>query len=531
MRRRDQRALDEIFRACRTVLGENLWKRIIALHGSADAADRICETLKSAHRAFAVPPFLPDLARLEKAIEDVTSVDVIIPENPAQVTLNPTVTLVDLSWKHLLPFVEPAHGEERPAPEPGEEIFLLWKDPATGQLRIGPAGQDDLLALKIVVEDLNPCTLAKDEGLPVSSIDALLNRASHKGILIKPGSQIRRDQTFPSGAHIDAQYFSSQTFTLQWHVTQACDLHCRHCYDRSDRSALQIEAAYRVIADLHDFCRLKGVSGHISFSGGNPLLHPHFTELYRVASAHGFGLAILGNPAPREKVEEIIAIEMPSFFQVSLEGLEEHNDAMRGQGHFRRTLGFLGDLRDLGVYSMVMLTLTAGNIDQVIPLAERLRGLTDLFTFNRLSTVGEGAGLSLPPRDVYMRFLEKYLETAESNPVIGLKDNLINILLHKRGVPLFGGCAGYGCSAAFNFLALLPDGEVHACRKFPSPIGNVHRQRLAEIYDSEEAARYRAGPAACAGCAIRPVCGGCLASTYSQGLDVFRERDPLCFMT
>ena len=31
----------------------------------------------------------------------------------------------------------------------------------------------------------------------------------------------------------------------------------------------------------------------------------------------------------------------------------------------------------------------------------------------------------------------------------------------------FGGCTGFGCGAAFNFMAVLPDGEVHACRKVP----------------------------------------------------------------
>jgi sulfatase maturation enzyme AslB (radical SAM superfamily) len=32
----------------------------------------------------------------------------------------------------------------------------------------------------------------------------------------------------------------------------------------------------------------------------------------------------------------LISIQMPSFFQVSLEGLAEHNDNIRGRGHFER---------------------------------------------------------------------------------------------------------------------------------------------------------------------------------------------------
>ena len=229
-------------------------------------------------------------------------------------------------------------------------------------------------------------------------------------------------------------------------------------------------------------------------------------------------------------MEEITAVETPAFYQVSLEGLRAHNDHVRGAGHFDRVMEFLDVLSDLGIYSMVMLTLTRDNIDQVLPLAETLKGKADLFTFNRLSMVGEGANLRLPSKERYMDFLEKYLEEAEVNPVISLKDNLFNVLLHEKGSDLFGGCAGYGCGAAFNFMCVLPDGEAHACRKFPSPIRNVLRERIAGVYDSNAANRYRSGSLACRSCVIRPVCGGCLAVSHSLGLDIFEERDPFCFM-
>lgn len=187
-------------------------------------------------------------------------------------------------------------------------------------------------------------------------------------------------------------------------------------------------------------------------------------------------------------------------------------------------------LRDLGIQAQVMLTLSRDNIDQVLPLAELLRNEADSFTFNRLSQVGEGAQLAIPSRDEYRDFLTDYVEAAKTNPVMSLKDNLTNIILHKRGEALFGGCAGYGCSAAFNFIAILPDGEAHACRKFPSYIGNVYHQSIGEIYDSDAARRYRAGTQACQSCSIRPVCGGCLAVMYGQGFDIFEARDPHCFM-
>ncbi len=286
----------------------------------------------------------------------------------------------------------------------------------------------------------------------------------------------------------------------------------------------------RIIEDLRAFCKNKNVTGAISFTGGNPLLHLSFTEIYRAAAERGFATAILGNPAPAERIAELVAIQMPVFYQVSLEGLREHNDAMRGTGHFDRVLAFLKVLKRLNVSSMVMLTLTSMNIDQVLPLANILRGKADIFHFNRLSMVGEGSQLSLPDARQYRTFLEAYLKAAKTNLAMGMKDNLINILRRNQGDPPFGGCTGHGCGAAFNFVSLLADGKVHACRKFPSLIGDIYRQSLTEIYDSDQANCYRSGSQACWCCTLHPVCGGCLASVHSHNLDVLKEKDPFCFM-
>jgi selenobiotic family peptide radical SAM maturase len=291
-----------------------------------------------------------------------------------------------------------------------------------------------------------------------------------------------------------------------------------------------LDQGIRILDDLYAFCKSRHVGGQVAFTGGNPLLYPHVFELYGAAADRGFILSILGNPAPREQIEKLLEIQKPSHFQVSLEGLPEHNDAIRGEEHFERIMAFLETLQDLEISSMVMLTLTKDNINQVLPLAELLRNRTDVFTFNRLSRVGEGMQLELPSREDYKEFLRAYMEEAEKNPALSMKDNLFGILLHHRGLPLSGGCTGFGCGAAFNFLALLPDGEVHACRKFPSLIGNIYEQNIGEIYDSELARRYRNGTNACRSCAIRPVCGGCLAVAHSQGLDIFEDRDPFCFM-
>ena len=321
----------------------------------------------------------------------------------------------------------------------------------------------------------------------------------------------------------------ADAFTLQWHLTNACELHCRHCYDRSQPGSLPIEQALEVLRCFLAFCDRRRVRPRLCLTGGNPFLYPGFFELYQAAARAQVPLSILGNPVGEALIERLLAIRKPTYYQVSLEGLEATDDEMRGIGHFQRTLRFLATLKRLGVCSHVMLTLNLRNLSEVLPLAESLRGLADRFTFNRLSQVGEGATLAQPTLEEYRAFLRDYALAAERNPALRFKDNLFNLDRRRRGQPLLGGCTGYGCGAAFNFIALLPTGEAHACRKFPSPIGDVAGAGFDAVYDSPEARRYRLGCTECRFCSLRSRCGGCLAVTYGQGRDPLRHRDPHCF--
>jgi len=521
--------IDEQYKACQAVLGEAAWNRLSSHWATVPEIRSISALLHQADNGL-VPAFLADLALLEEACSSVENDREAIQTSVNQTTINPTLKIIELCWKNLTQFLGLNHRETGIHPIQASERILIWYNPHVQRVIARPATDEDLLILKMVVEKISSESIAAQGGLPIGAVDSALFRAVANGLVFTPPSRIKRNPTFfLDDSAMPKQYLSTPSFTLQWHITQVCDLSCKHCYDRSNRKTMALDQAIRVLDDLRAFCKNKYVTGAVSFTGGNPLLHPSFVTIYGAAVERGFTTAILGNPAPQEQLEQLIAIQAPTFFQVSLEGLQKHNDSIRGQGHFERSLAFLGLLKELKISSMVMLTLTSENIDQVLPLTKALLGKADVFHFNRLSMVGEGANLHLPDKQQFRYFLRSYLDATLTNPAMGIKDNLINIFLRDQGLAPFGGCTGFGCGAAFNFVTLLADGEVHACRKFPSPIGNIHQQTLTEIYDSRQADRYRSGSAACSSCTIRPVCGGCLASTYSHTLSIFEDRDPFCF--
>ncbi len=520
-----------IYPACSAIIGADMLKLLVSTSNTSQNPENFPDLLRKQGTALGLPEYLADLARLEWTYGQLGSTFPDVSQQSKALIVNPTLELLELSWQNLTTLINrdvfPASIETTP----GQERVLLWRGPKTDQKKFKVATSADLLVFKMAIEGIDSTEAAKVGGWTVAEVDRLIRHAMEQGLLLAPFSRIRRDPTiFAIQPETDEELLSTSVFTLQWHITQNCDLHCKHCYDRSERTSMPLKSGLAVLDDLYRFCREHNVLGQVSFSGGNPLLYPYFSELYQAAVHKGFEVAILGNPAPRGKIEELLAIREPAFFQVSLEGLEAHNDFIRGPGHFQRVMGFLQLLRDLKIYSMVMLTLTRDNMAQVLPLAEMLRDKVDLFTFNRLAMVGEGAVLQSVPVGEYKKFLEAFIAATETNPCLRLKDNLINIVRHHRGQELFGGCAGHGCGAAFNFLCVLPDGELHACRKFPSLIGNIYEKNISELYDSKRAEQYRAGCLACRACKIRPACGGCLAVAHGFGLNIFEDRDPYCFI-
>ncbi|MGW8286773.1 MAG: thio(seleno)oxazole modification radical SAM maturase SbtM [Desulfobulbales bacterium] len=513
-----------VYPVCHSLIPETLWLQLIA---APDSPELFPDILDTEGNEFQLPEYLGDLARLEVIVFNLAK-EAELPEAFAEkLAINPTLEFFEISWKNLTFLLA---GMEGPVPKKESENVIVWRHPVNGRIRVRPATDEDLLVMKMALEGLAINDVAKQAEVPGELIETTLFRAMDDGIIIGPESKMKRYFKPADYKNIDSSFFTARVFTLQWHITQSCDLHCRHCYDRNQYKSLTFAQEINILNDLAEFCTAHGVHGQVTFSGGNPLLHQDFEKLYQEAVERGFTTAILGNPTTREVLERLLAIQPLAFYQVSLEGLPDHNDYMRGRGHFKRILTFLDLLRDLDIYSMVMLTLTRDNMGQILPLAEILDNRTDLFTFNRLSLVGEGANLVMADKNKFPAFLRSYLEAAESHPCLGLKDNLFNIIQHINESPVFGGCTGFGCGAALNFITVLADGSVHACRKFPSLLGNILDNSLTEVYHSEAAERYRQGSAACRDCAIRPVCGGCLAVSHSHNLDIFKEKDPYCFI-
>lgn len=170
------------------------------------------------------------------------------------------------------------------------------------------------------------------------------------------------------------QFSSDKKPVVVWNVTRTCNLHCVHCYSRSDNRRYEGELTTvqgrELLRDLSDF----GVPV-VLFSGGEPLTRGDTPGLARYARDLGLRVVISTNGT---LIEESFARELGeigvSYVGVSLDGMRETNDRFRGvRGAFDRALGGIRRCKEHGIKVGVRFTISrknAGDIPALFDLIE-----------------------------------------------------------------------------------------------------------------------------------------------------------------
>jgi len=142
------------------------------------------------------------------------------------------------------------------------------------------------------------------------------------------------------------------------HITDRCNLRCRHCFIGPQKG--RTLPAEEILSAAGEFARLQGL--RFIVSGGEPLLHPRFGEINERLPDYPFrsilltnGTLIDGSAAGRLRFHEV---------QVSIDGLEDAHDAIRGRGSYGRALQGLRHLAGTDVALSVATMVHRANLNQ-----------------------------------------------------------------------------------------------------------------------------------------------------------------------
>lgn len=328
-------------------------------------------------------------------------------------------------------------------------------------------------------------------------------------------------------------------FYFQWHITEKCNLRCKHCYHAAYTSANELSLSELIlIGDKIDSTLKKwDIDGTLSITGGEPFmikgkLFPLLRYINALKTINYFDVLTNGS-----LLDEAILLDLKEFqklrrVQLSLEaGNEELNDQIRGNGSFEKTLLAIRLLKQNDFQVAVMMTISHINKNEVEPLIDILKQ-EGVDTFSAERFIPEGAGANL--KDEFLT-AEEVREVFQRIYSLAMKEDKIRILLYRPLFALLDGndpTVGALCSAGNNALTIMHDGTIYPCRRLPIPIGNALADSLYKVWYTSEVLWNLRNPAnikgKCSGCNLIPICRGCRAMAYALTGDYLAE-DPQCW--
>ncbi len=338
-------------------------------------------------------------------------------------------------------------------------------------------------------------------------------------------------------------------FLIQWHLTERCNLRCRHCYQAGrTNEELPLPEVREVIDEIAEMfaaweenCGVTLVPS-FNITGGEPLLRNDIFDIIEEIGRRGFAMFFLTNGSLVDgRTATMLAEAGVKGVQVSIEGTEDTNDAIRGQGSFAAALAGVGHLLAAGLPVTLNITvsrLNVGDLPAMVELAAAL-GVPRLGVA-RFVPAGRGAAMvgEMLSRKEIRELYEWLMAITVPDLDIVTGDPLATQLLPTNTASA-GQMPCGGCAAGVSGLTLMADGTIVPCRRLEIPLGNVRTHSLREVWaTSEVLAGLRDQhnyEGACGSCSRWSSCRGCRAVAWAfsraEGGSSFLAEDPQCFLT
>ncbi len=149
---------------------------------------------------------------------------------------------------------------------------------------------------------------------------------------------------------------------LNLYLTNACNLHCAHCFMKSGKPLKDELSTDEWLRILSEFRNEGGVA--VTFSGGEPLMNKGFDTILEHASAIGLNTTVLSNGVLSNEARINRLSPFISEIQISIDGFDESSNArIRGAGHFDRVAQNVILFANQGVRTSVATTFTFQNLN------------------------------------------------------------------------------------------------------------------------------------------------------------------------
>jgi len=325
-------------------------------------------------------------------------------------------------------------------------------------------------------------------------------------------------------------------FGFQWHITNFCNLRCRHCYQDEFSRAADLDTATlkELVRKITTAVNNRAV--YVNITGGEPFLRPDLFDVLEVLevadNVREYNIITNVLPLTLEKIKKLEGLAKLKQLKISLECSDsELNDSIRGRGSFKKILEIFELLRDHSTKQKVlMFTLGGYNYQktrEMLEFSQKIRA--DGVILERFVPMGRGNEL----RDLYLKngewlaVVKNLIEFCDlsvlPNDLLAYKAFYVDLKGHRE-------VEGAMCNLGDQSMALMPNGDVYPCRRLPVKIGNAANEDFGDILLRLQLLRESLEKDIKGKCGDCPVegCSGCRAIAYALTGDMYAE-DPQCY--
>ena len=341
----------------------------------------------------------------------------------------------------------------------------------------------------------------------------------------------------------DSDYARLVPVHVVWELTLACNLRCSHCGSRAGkRRPNELTTAEAI--DVVDGLERLGTR-ELSIIGGEAYLRRDWTEIVARAADHGIYVALQtgGRALTPNRLRAGAAAGLRGL-GVSIDGLREHHDAVRGvAGSFDQALLTLSRARELGLATSVNTQIGPDTIVELPALLDHIveAGATSwqLQLTVAMGNAADNPELLLQPYqllELMPLLAHLYRRGRDSGLTMAVGNNVGYFGPYEHLWREGGGVRGHwsGCSAGQTSIGIESDGTVKGCPSLatgPYAGGNVRDLTVEEIWSRSATTgvlRPRVEPwGFCGTCYYRDVCrGGC--TWTAQSLMGAPGNNPYC---
>jgi len=331
-----------------------------------------------------------------------------------------------------------------------------------------------------------------------------------------------------------------EPFYIQWHITNFCNLRCRHCYqeDFSMSKDLDWRGFEKISNNFLSTIKEWDKTACIHLTGGEPLLkkelflildslnrHPTVSELGIISNGLLFDQEVIKRLSPFSKLTKI---------KISLDGAEAQvHDSIRRQGTFQKVLQNLSLIKKEERFEIIfMFTVMKRNfqdLPSLLSLCQDL-GIQGLI-LERFIPWGIGREIrgEVLDKSQWKGLVERLLEifSIEVEEPSLFPYQAFQVSFRGREAELLGA----PCVAGLDGLCIMPEGNLFPCRRFPISVGNLLNDSLREIWEKseilEKLRRKENLKGKCGRC-DKEGCRGCRSLALSLTGDYLAE-DPHCW--